>query len=338
MLFINSFGLHHRRLALWCLILSVIFCSQLSHAVDEDRGYQKVKILNSQGRKVSLYKESHALLIGASEYKNGWPKLEGVKNDIEELSALLKGQDFHVVVVENPSYNQMIGAFTDFINRYGLDPDNRLLFFFSGHGYTAEQSYGPEIGYLVPVDAPNPDENFIEFMKKAVDINQIDVFARRIQSRHALFIFDSCFSGSIFSVSRAMPRSISYKMSRPVRQFITSGNADEEVPDRSIFLQFLISGIAGEGDLNSDNYITGTELGSYLQDSVVNLTNGEQHPQYGKIRCPYLNKGDFVFILDEDFRSLGYGDKTLQNIEDWKVRVKRSEKKVEPILVPLPSF
>ena len=338
MRFKNCFGLQYRRLALCCLVLSVIFCSQSSLAVDEDRGYQKMKILSSQGGKVRLYKESHALLIGASEYREGWPRLEGVKNDIEEFSAILQDQGFHVVIVENPSHDQMIEAFTDFINRYGLDPDNRLLFFFSGHGYTAKQSYGSEVGYLVPVDAPNPDENFIEFMKKAVDVNQIDVFARRIQSRHALFIFDSCFSGSIFSVSRAMPKSISYKMARPVRQFITSGNAEEEVPDRSIFLQFLISGIAGEGDLNRDNYITGTELGSYLQDNVVNLTNGAQHPQYGKIRCSYLNKGDFVFILDEDFRNLGYGDKTLQNIENWKVRVKRSEKKVEPILVPLPSF
>ncbi len=332
------FSLHNRWLVLGCIVLSVIFCSQPSPAVEADRGYQKVRILNSRGEEVNLYKESHALLIGASDYKKGWPKLDGVKNDIQELAALLKDQGFHLVIVENPSHDQMIEAFTDFINRYGLNPDNRLLFFFSGHGYTAKQSYGSEVGYLVPVDAPNPDENFLQFMRKAVDVNQIDGFARRIQSRHALFIFDSCFSGSIFSVSRAMPKSISYKMAKPVRQFITSGNADEEVPDKSIFLQFLISGIAGEGDLNRDNYVTGTELGSYLQDNVVNLTDGAQHPQYGKIQCPYLNKGDFVFILDEDFRNLGYGDKTRQHIEAWKLRVKRSERKVDPIIVPLPSF
>jgi Caspase domain len=333
------FALHHRRLALcYVVVLSVIFCTQLSHALDEDRGYQKVRVPNSQGQEIDLYKESHALLIGASQYAKGWPKLDGVKSDIEELAALLKKQGFQVVIVENPSHDQLIEAFTGFINRYGLNTDNRLLFFFSGHGYTVKQSYGSEVGYLVPVDAPNPDENFLEFMQKAVDVNQIDVFARRIQSRHALFIFDSCFSGSIFSVSRAMPKSISYKMARPVRQFITSGNADEEVPDKSVFLQFLISGISGEGDLNRDNYVTGTELGSYLQDNVVNFTNGAQHPQFGKIQCPYLNKGDFVFILDEDFRNSGYGNNTREHIEAWKLRVKRSKKKVEPIIVPLPSF
>ncbi len=339
MCFIFRFGLQCRRPAFcFALILLVILCSPLSQAASKDRGYQKVRVLDSEGEEVSLYQESHALLIGVSDYGKGWPRLDGVKSDIQELSELLKSQGFQVVIVRDPTHDEMIDAFNGFINRHGLNPDNRLLFFFSGHGYTAKQSYGTEVGYIVPVDAPNPDLHFLEFMQKAVDVNQIDGFARRIQCRHALFIFDSCFSGSIFSASRAMPKSISYKMAKPVRQFITSGNAEEEVPDKSVFLQFLISGIAGEGDLNRDNYVTGTELGSYLQDNVVNYTDGAQHPQYGKIRSPYLNKGDFIFILDEDFRNSGYGDRTREHIENWKFRVKRSEKRTEPIIVPLPSF
>ena len=55
--------------------------------------------------------------------------------------------------------------------------------------------------------------------------------------------------------------------------------------------------MAGEGDTNGDGYVSGTELGEFLQGKVVNYSYGAQHPQYGKIRDPRLDKGDFVFAL-----------------------------------------
>ena len=39
-----------------------------------------------------------------------------------------------------------------------------------------------------------------------------------------------------------------------------------------------------------------TLIRMYLDTSVVNYSNGAQHPQYGKIRHPKLDKGDFVFV------------------------------------------
>ncbi len=81
-----------------------------------------------------------------------------------------------------------------------------------------------------------------------------------------------------------------------MRQFLTSDGADEAVPDKSVFAQQFVNGLHGEADINQDDYITGTELGEFLQNSVVNYTRGRQHPQYGKIRNPMLGKGDFVFV------------------------------------------
>ncbi len=34
------------------------------------------------GETIDLYDESHALVIGVSDYTNGWPSLPGVKRDI----------------------------------------------------------------------------------------------------------------------------------------------------------------------------------------------------------------------------------------------------------------
>lgn len=127
-------------------------------------------------------------------------------------------------------------------------------------------------------------------------MENFNTYAREINAKHVLFLFDSCFSGSIFALSRAVPDIISYKTSLPVRQFITAGSADETVPDKSIFKQLFLAALQGEGDTNRDGYVTGNELGEFLQTKVVNYTRQAQHPQYGKIQDPNLDKGDFVFV------------------------------------------
>jgi formylglycine-generating enzyme required for sulfatase activity len=261
------------------------------------RGLVPVTIADSQGKEVTRYARSYALLIGAGAYTAGWPMLSGAVADIQRLKPVLEAQGFQCRLVENPTGDQLKRAYEDFINRYGLDPDTRLLLYFAGHGHTVRMDYGEDMGYIVPIDAPNPNRNPKEFLQKALDMQMVEVYARRIQSRHALFIFDSCFSGSLFAMSRAIPENISFKTANPVRQFITSGSADEQVPDRSVFAGQLIAALKGEGDRNGDGYVTGSELGEFLQEKVINYSRNAQHPQYGKIRNPSLDKGDFVFAL-----------------------------------------
>ena len=40
----------------------------------ETRGVKRVEIKTSAGKAVGLYEESHALVIGVSDYTAGWPK------------------------------------------------------------------------------------------------------------------------------------------------------------------------------------------------------------------------------------------------------------------------
>jgi hypothetical protein len=267
------------------------------YALAETRGIKRMEIKTKAGETVGLYSESHALVIGVSNYTNGWPKLPGVIGDVSAVRDALETHGFNVQVIENPvDYNALDDAFTSFISEYGRKPDNRLLFYFSGHGHTVK-NYGEEMGYIIPTGSPNPNRDLNGFLDSAMDMQQIEVYAKRIRSKHALFIFDSCFSGSLFALSRAIPENISYKTAKPVRQFITSGSADEKVPDTSIFRRQFVAALNGEGDTDGDQYITATELGEFLQKSVVNYSHNAQHPQYGKIRNPNFDKGDFVFAL-----------------------------------------
>lgn len=257
-------------------------------------------------RNVSLFKGSYALLIGASAYQNGWPRLSGVKDDIEAIDAVFKNQGFETHVVLDPTIQQLRDQIQRFIDDYGRDRDNRLVLYFAGHGATFVNESGLKTGFIVPIDAPDPDTHRREFYSHAMSMENVMLLAREIQSRHALFIFDSCFSGALFKTrDRSKPPPIiTYKLAEPVRQFITAGEENETVPDSSIFRRRLVEALEGKADANNDSYVTGTELGEYLMSAVLSSTHSRQHPQYGKIDEDKLNRGDFVFSVKGKTASL----------------------------------
>ena len=136
----------------------------------------------------------------------------------------------------------------------------------------------------------------VVFQLKALNMRRLDEYAREINAKHALFLFDCCFSGSVFAMSRAVPEEINYKAALPVRQFITSGSADETVPDKSIFCRQLVAALDGEADLNSDKYVTGSELGMFLHVQGDKLFRKFSASAIWKERNPNLDKGDFVSV------------------------------------------
>ena len=275
------------------------------------------RVVDEHQQEVLAYDKSYALVIGVSRYQDGWPNLPGVEEDILAVERILGRNGFKVQKVLDPGHRRLEKAILSFVHSKGSEENNRLLIYFAGHGFSREFSWG-KMGYLVPADAPSPHVNPGEFFEKAMAMDRIQTFAKTIVSKHVLFLFDSCFSGTIFSQSRSIPGIISYKTSKPVRQFIASGSADEEVPDSSIFRRELVAGLEGAADLNSDGYVTGTELGEHLQARVVLSSERLQHPQYGKINIPELRGGDFVFEVasrSPGGRSIASGDSVSLGIQ-----------------------
>jgi uncharacterized caspase-like protein len=243
------------------------------------------------------YEGSYALLIGVGQYRRGWPRLPGVPKDLVAVrDALQRHHLFEVETLEDPDRATLEAKLRAFIASHALKLQNRIVIYFAGHGYTRQTRYGEEMGYILPADTPLPQDED-GFFDAAIDMRTIEAFATRAQSRHVLFVFDSCFAGSIFSLYRSLPENISYKTGQPVRQFITSGSANETVPDRSFFREQFVRALEGDADVSGDGYLTGTELGEYLQERVTNYSKGTQHPQHGKLRHPALDRGDFVFVV-----------------------------------------
>jgi len=252
----------------------------------------------------TLYTGSYALVIGVSNYTAGWDDLPGVKSDMEAVKSALEKHGFAVTLLPDPTEREVDTKIHYFIKEHGYESENRLLIYFAGHGHTDTLTDGRELGYIVPADAPLPKNDALGFKQKAISMDTIQAYARQIQSKHALFVFDSCFSGKLVTRGNfVVPPHILEEAKYPVRQFITAGAANQTVPDESIFRKFFVRALEGEADRNGDGYILGSELADYLKERVTNYSEGKQTPQYGKIRDVDLDRGDFVFVLPKGKQS-----------------------------------
>ena len=256
-----------------------------------------VAIVDASGQTVASYSASYALVIGVSDYTAGWKDLPSIPGEMERVVGALEGQGFSVERLLNPDEDRLRNAIDTFVDTHGYAPDNRLLIFFAGHGYSREAD-GEQRGYLVPADAPVPAhtrKSVESFLAKAVPMLDVVGWARKMEARHVLFVFDSCFSGSVLNARSGIPEPahITSLTGRRVRQFLTAGSAGEEVPGKSVFTPAFVRALEqGAGDLTGDGYVTGTELGVYLHQQVA---KPDKTPQHG--RLPGYHEGDFVFRL-----------------------------------------
>ena len=280
--------------AFWgCLALTGITASLVGIKIAQAQRNSLI-VKDANGKEVIVYQESHALVIWAGDYKN-WGKLNNLQYEAKEVVTALQKQGFQVREIPNPNRTKLSNGIKDFIDDYGYRQNNRLVIFFAGHGYTRQQTKG----YLVPVDAPDPIVDEQGFLKAALSMEQINSWATQMEAKHVLFVFDSCFSGTIFKqrsngedAGNAYIRDV---MNKPVRQFLTAGDANEKVPAKSVFTPLFLRALEGEADYTKDGYVTGSELGLYLTQHLPNLTRGNQHPQFGTILDVNLNRGDIVF-------------------------------------------
>lgn len=278
----------------------------------------------------SLYSESHALVIGVSDYEH-WKSLPGVKQDVTEVERALKQHGFAVEVArpEDLGRDRLYRLIADFLSSHGRDRESRLLIYYAGHGYRYRRGDEPEEGFIVPKDAPLPAEGAPQPPSNLVGMRDILASLQGVQSKHVLLVLDSCYGGSLINAADAgdagprfveagavttaasraedpdsapyVPPHIQTKVSGRAWQIIASGTYKQQVPDDSEFRRRFVTGLTDESgkgaDLDGDSYVTAPELGEYLQSNVARKSNGSQQPVWGFIGSKAASPGDFVFVM-----------------------------------------
>jgi hypothetical protein len=159
------------------------------------------------------------------------------------------------------------------------------------------------IGWIVPSDAPDPVLYPEEFALTALSMRRIEEYSEFVKARHILWVFDSCFSGSIFAMNMRGQSEASLEkelFARPIRRVITSGSDGETVPDKSVFADLFVSALEGTERVGREKSLfTANELGEWLHKQVYKYRKGMQTPQNGTVIIRELDQGEILFRLED---------------------------------------
>ena len=242
------------------------------------------------------FEKSYAVVIGINNYVK-WPALEFAVADAEAVKARLKDSGFdHVVVILDREATQS-RILTELFHELPKKVTNqdRLFFYFAGHGQTESLPQGGKRGYIIPADG-----DVTNFADTAISMQQIRNLSRRISAKHILYVMDSCYSGLGLNRSGRLSSKLNGYLrkvaSMRVVQIITAGGAGEQVQERDghgLFTTYFLKALNGSADINKDNVVTGTELGAYLRPTVSEASQLAQTPLYGRLE----GEGEFLFPI-----------------------------------------
>jgi peptidoglycan/xylan/chitin deacetylase (PgdA/CDA1 family)/tetratricopeptide (TPR) repeat protein len=251
----------------------------------------------------NYYHESWAVIIGINDYKS-WPKLRYAVNDANGIEDALVShfgfQRDHIrKLVNGDATRQRIMEVLgdEFTDGKKVQRDDRVFFFFAGHGATRTFEDGRQLGFIVPVDA-----DATNYYSTAISMTSLREAADLIPAKHIYFVMDSCYSGlaltrgmGLFSKDKSYLDEISR---RAARQILTAGGADQQVADdgpggHSVFTWALLEGLQGKADLDGNGVITASELGAYVSPIVASFA--KQTPTVGNLVGS--EGGEFMFEL-----------------------------------------
>lgn len=243
-----------------------------------------------------LYTKSYAIVVGIDRYEN-WPFLEFAAADavaVREMLQRLGFDDITLLLNEEATQRRILTELFESLPSK-VERNDRVLFYFAGHGQTYEMAGGGRRGYIIPADA-----ELTNYMPTALSMDQIRSLTRYIPAKHILYVMDSCYSGLGFNRSAGVsPGSRNYLRkisSMRAVQIVTAGGKGEQVQEKEghgLFTTFFLQSLRGDADLNKDGVVTGTELGAYLRPAVSNASNQAQTPLFGRLE----GEGEFIFLL-----------------------------------------
>jgi WD40 repeat protein len=273
-----------------------------------------------------------AIIIGINQYQNSIAELKTAKPDAETLADLLRDEYQYQVelitddTLRKPTLKELENLLTKWLPEQLQPPaeNNRLLFYFAGHGMPLESDDGPR-GFLLPQDAhPNDSKTFLP-MQVLHDALVV------LPCHHLLVILDCCFAGTFrWASTRKMipiPETIHREhydrfIRYPAWQAITSAAHNQEALDflsdkrgiskksqaqekkHSPFAEALFEALQHgdpdekgrrykKADLTKDGVITAPELYLYLRDNVETRSRERQTP--GLYPLKKHDRGEYIF-------------------------------------------
>ncbi len=243
--------------------------------------------------------KSVAFLVGVSEYKN-LPKLPFVKNDLDALRKFLLtkgGFDEVYVAADQVVTTRLVQGYMR-NNPMKLEAEDRLLFYYSGHG----ADLNGKTGYMQFSEA-EPDRFDSE---KYLQIKECTEWSSSLKFKHILFIYDCCVSGLAFTAKAGesdrderISATLKKMSDTGSRTVITAGTSEEKsfgVGDHSVFTEAFLK--AFDNCPNTGGFITTDEIFSQIKRRVRDFCLGNDKqltPRHWELE-DHKYRGTFLFV------------------------------------------
>lgn len=215
-----------------------------------------------------------AVLVGINQYEDAanYGSLSVCVKDVEAVAGRLDACGYvrPNVLTDNtpgrpPTRNQIIAALRAAAD--ATEPDDLLLFYFSGHGDVADGD-----GYLVSRDA---FRNALS--DTAISIVRVEQIMRAARARAKVLILDACHSGADIPgkgplvmteqfIKQVYEQAEGLAILGSCKQGELSYERDEK--DLSAFTHYLLEGLSGAADMVGKNFVTVQDASAYVSSGV----------------------------------------------------------------------
>lgn len=269
------------------------------------RMFKQIYDVVSFTKKEPPFGKSIAFLAGVSKYRYLSPQLLSVKNDVADMREFLlkkAGFDEVYVAMDEVVSRTLVESYVKKIIPQTMQKNDRLLFYYSGHGGDA----GGTTGYMQFANAQKDD-----FTGESVlAVSSLKDWGPELKNiGHLLVILDSCSSGLGIAPKAdyadppdAVVKSLSGNGSRRV---LTAGTANErtyaedrEKNGHSFFTKALLTTFDSLSSNPQTGFITITELFAGIEKQMSSFADEygkSTHPRIWQLQeSDYL--GTFVFL------------------------------------------
>ncbi len=213
-----------------------------------------------------------AVLAGVNQYDD-YGELHVCVNDVEAISQRLISAGYepdHLRLLTDdeerlPTREEIITALRSWANL--TEPDDLLLFYYSGHGWADSQDT-----YLIARNGRS-----IDLPLTAVKLSDVTGIMRAAEARAKIIILDACHSGADLP-GKGAPAMTEEFIQHVFEQaeglaIIASCKQGEksyewQEQERSAFTHFLLEALEGQADLDRKDFVTVQDVNRYVRHQV----------------------------------------------------------------------
>ncbi|UPS90780.1 tetratricopeptide repeat protein [Bizionia sp. M204] len=224
--------------------------------------------------------KKHALIIGISDYQEDKLKLNYAHNDALLFNDYLKRvenvpeENMVLLTNEDAVAINILRELKKLLNT--VETDDTVYIYFAGHGDVVDD-FGEKAGFLLAADANANQEYYAGGSIPLALLNNRVIGNITNKNAQVILILDACRSGFIFEEGTQKNLGTIQAMFENATKILSCGPNELSYEDSAIkhgyFTYYLVKGLMGNADTNTDNNVIYREIDDYLYENVYNTVS-----------------------------------------------------------------